>query len=251
MRGSRALAALLRRAAAPSRQPLLQHQVQPLGALKQLQRGLASSGRFSEAAGGAAAAAAAGRAPWLVAVAAGLSAGVGLQLYSGSDPAQCKAAAAAADQPSDAKSRIIDREEVAKHRTKEAGGHCVCTKRHVGCVPANHSWPSWISHGTLAHGTLAHGALAHGGASLLHHPTCTRAAHNALHPSSKPLSPAGIWVTYKDGVYDVTRFVEQHPGGAQRLMLAAGGAIDPFWAMYQQHNNDQVGGQLGCTLSIK
>ena len=58
-------------------------------------------------------------------------------------------------------------------------------------------------------------------------------------------------MTYKDGVYDVTRFVEQHPGGAQRLMLAAGGAIDPFWAMYQQHNNDQVGGQLGCTLSIK
>jgi sulfite oxidase len=69
--------------------------------------------------------------------------------------------------------------------------------------------------------------------------------------SSKPLSLAGIWVTYKDGVYDVTRFVEQHPGGAQRLMLAAGGAIDPFWAMYQQHNNDQVGGQLGCTMSIK
>jgi sulfite oxidase len=50
----------------------------------------------------------------------------------------------------------------------------------------------------------------------------------------------GIWVTYKDGVYDVTKFVEQHPGGAARLMLAAGGSIDPFWAMYQQHNNDQV-----------
>lgn len=47
-------------------------------------------------------------------------------------------------------------------------------------------------------------------------------------------------MTYKDGVYDVTEFVEQHPGGAARLMLAAGGAIDPFWAMYQQHNNDQA-----------
>jgi sulfite oxidase len=52
---------------------------------------------------------------------------------------------------------------------------------------------------------------------------------------------AGIWVTYKEGVYDVTQFVEQHPGGAQRLMLAAGGALDPFWSMYQQHNNEQVG----------
>jgi hypothetical protein len=125
------LAALLRRAAASFQQPLLQHQLQPLGALKQLQRGLASSGRFTDTAGGAAAAAAAGRAPWLAAVAAGLSAGMGLQLYSGSDSAQCKAATAAADQPSDAKSRIIDKEEVAKHRTKETGGRRMCTGR--GC----------------------------------------------------------------------------------------------------------------------
>jgi hypothetical protein len=57
-------------------------------------------------------------------------------------------------------------------------------------------------------------------------------------------------VTYKDGVYDVTRFLELHPGGAQRLMLAAGGAIDPFWAMYQQHNNDQVGRRSGCTCTV-
>lgn len=59
-----------------------------------------------------------------------------------------------------------------------------------------------------------------------------------------PLHNAGIWVTYKDGVYDVTKFVEQHPGGTARIMLAAGGAIDPFWAMYQQHNTDQASGAL-------
>ncbi len=47
-------------------------------------------------------------------------------------------------------------------------------------------------------------------------------------------------MTYKDGVYDVTDFLDMHPGGAQRLMLAAGGAIDPFWAMYAQHNTDEV-----------
>ena len=47
-------------------------------------------------------------------------------------------------------------------------------------------------------------------------------------------------MTYKDGVYDVTDFLEMHPGGASRLMLAAGGAIDPFWAMYQQHQNDEI-----------
>jgi hypothetical protein len=35
-------------------------------------------------------------------------------------------------------------------------------------------------------------------------------------------------------------FLDMHPGGAQRLMLAAGGAIDPFWAMYAQHNTAEV-----------
>lgn len=49
-----------------------------------------------------------------------------------------------------------------------------------------------------------------------------------------------IWVTYKDGVYDITEFIEQHPGGAERIMLAAGGAVDPFWSLYQQHMVDKV-----------
>ena len=53
-----------------------------------------------------------------------------------------------------------------------------------------------------------------------------------------------VWVTYKDGVYDVTEWVDQHPGGAARLMMAAGSAIDPFWAMYAQHNTQQVRGIL-------
>mmetsp|Transcript_19730 Transcript_19730/g.50088 ORF Transcript_19730/g.50088 Transcript_19730/m.50088 type:complete len:564 (+) Transcript_19730:209-1900(+) len=53
-----------------------------------------------------------------------------------------------------------------------------------------------------------------------------------------------IWVTYKDGVYDITEFVEMHPGGANKIMLAAGRSIDPFWALYQQHNNDNVRGIL-------
>ena len=30
----------------------------------------------------------------------------------------------------------------------------------------------------------------------------------------------GIWVTYKDGVYDVTNFINSHPGGADKIMLA-------------------------------
>jgi len=50
----------------------------------------------------------------------------------------------------------------------------------------------------------------------------------------------GVWVTYKDGVYDITEWIDQHPGGSVRVMMAAGGAIDPYWAMYAQHNTDQV-----------
>lgn len=42
------------------------------------------------------------------------------------------------------------------------------------------------------------------------------------------------------GVYDVTEWLDGHPGGAAKLMLAAGGAIDPYWAMYQQHNVPEV-----------
>uniref|UniRef100_A0A182NC90 sulfite oxidase n=1 Tax=Anopheles dirus TaxID=7168 RepID=A0A182NC90_9DIPT len=50
---------------------------------------------------------------------------------------------------------------------------------------------------------------------------------------------AGIWVTYGVGVYDITSFVPKHPG-SDKVMLAAGGAIDPFWHIFQQHNTKEV-----------
>ncbi|KAK9797815.1 hypothetical protein WJX73_000824 [Symbiochloris irregularis] len=49
-----------------------------------------------------------------------------------------------------------------------------------------------------------------------------------------------VWVTHKQGVYDVTDWLDAHPGGPNRLMLAAGGSVDPFWAMYQQHMSPEV-----------
>ncbi|XP_043537803.1 sulfite oxidase, mitochondrial [Chiloscyllium plagiosum] len=49
----------------------------------------------------------------------------------------------------------------------------------------------------------------------------------------------GVWVTYKTSVYDITKFVDLHPGG-DKIMLAAGGAIEPFWAMYAVHNQEHV-----------
>lgn len=50
----------------------------------------------------------------------------------------------------------------------------------------------------------------------------------------------GIWVIYKNGVYDITHFIDEHPGGKERIILASGHSIEPFWKMYQQHSTNEV-----------
>lgn len=40
-----------------------------------------------------------------------------------------------------------------------------------------------------------------------------------------------IWVTYKNGVYDVTNFIANHPGGEEKLMLAAGKDLSSLWKL--------------------
>ena len=49
-----------------------------------------------------------------------------------------------------------------------------------------------------------------------------------------------VWVTYKAGVYDITDFISMHPGGEKRIMLAAGGKIDPYWKIFTIHDDDAV-----------
>lgn len=46
-----------------------------------------------------------------------------------------------------------------------------------------------------------------------------------------------VWVSLKDNVYDITDFINNHPGGRDKIMLAAGCPVDPFWRIYQQHEN--------------
>jgi sulfite oxidase len=46
-------------------------------------------------------------------------------------------------------------------------------------------------------------------------------------------------MTHGEGVYDVTAFVNAHPGG-NKIMLAAGSALEPYWSMYAQHKQPQV-----------
>lgn len=45
-------------------------------------------------------------------------------------------------------------------------------------------------------------------------------------------SGAAVWVSWAGGVYDVTNFLEEHPGGKSKIVLAAGQALEPFWALY-------------------
>lgn len=51
--------------------------------------------------------------------------------------------------------------------------------------------------------------------------------------------PNRIWVTYKNGVYDITDYTTQHPGG-NKILLAAGSSIEPFWELYASHQVSEV-----------
>jgi len=48
-----------------------------------------------------------------------------------------------------------------------------------------------------------------------------------------------VWVTFGDGVYDITEFMVGHPGG-DKITLAAGGSVEPFWDLYAVHRTEHV-----------
>ncbi|KAJ8667375.1 hypothetical protein QAD02_009037 [Eretmocerus hayati] len=50
----------------------------------------------------------------------------------------------------------------------------------------------------------------------------------------------GVWVCYKEGVYDITNFIKKHPGGSEKIMMAAGGSVDPFWIVFANHKKSEI-----------
>ncbi|KAF2364052.1 Oxidoreductase molybdopterin-binding domain [Trinorchestia longiramus] len=48
-----------------------------------------------------------------------------------------------------------------------------------------------------------------------------------------------VWVSFNNGVYDVTEFVAKHPGG-DKILLGAGGSVEPFWTLYAVHKRADV-----------
>lgn len=61
-------------------------------------------------------------------------------------------------------------------------------------------------------------------------PIYTR-AEVALHTTLEK----GVWTTFGNGVYDITGFIENHPGGSDKVVLAAGGKLENYWNLYRQH----------------
>lgn len=48
------------------------------------------------------------------------------------------------------------------------------------------------------------------------------------------------WVSYKGNVYNITPFIDAHPGGKDKIMEAAGKPLEPYWELYQQHYTPDV-----------
>ncbi|CAH8460053.1 unnamed protein product [Schistosoma turkestanicum] len=49
----------------------------------------------------------------------------------------------------------------------------------------------------------------------------------------------GVWVSFNGKVYDVTSFVDDHPGG-DKILLGAGSDVAPFWSVYAFHYQSHV-----------
>jgi sulfite oxidase len=49
-----------------------------------------------------------------------------------------------------------------------------------------------------------------------------------------------LWVVYKGIVYDVTDFTLGHPGGTDRLLMAAGMDLEPYFDIYTEHYRGHV-----------
>ena len=53
-----------------------------------------------------------------------------------------------------------------------------------------------------------------------------------------------VLVTWGAGVYDLSEFAKSHPGGADKLHMAKGGPIEPWWQMYPFHKEKEIMGLL-------
>lgn len=60
----------------------------------------------------------------------------------------------------------------------------------------------------------------------------------------------GVWTTFGNGVYDITGFIENHPGGSDKVVLAAGGKLENYWNLYRQHYSSPTPRQYLAKMCI-
>ena len=51
---------------------------------------------------------------------------------------------------------------------------------------------------------------------------------------------SSMYFTFRGAVYDMTFFINGHPGGTPRLLMAAGQDLEPYWEVYRQHLRGHV-----------
>ena len=49
-----------------------------------------------------------------------------------------------------------------------------------------------------------------------------------------------VWVTWDGGVFDVTEFLEVHPGGEARIKMANGCDLHAYWDLYRLHHRHHI-----------
>lgn len=52
--------------------------------------------------------------------------------------------------------------------------------------------------------------------------------------------PGVVWVTREGGVYDVTPFMEAHPGGSARIEMVNGSDLSAYWSVYDLHMRPHI-----------
>jgi cytochrome b involved in lipid metabolism len=75
-------------------------------------------------------------------------------------------------------------------------------------------------------------------------------AEVAKHDGKSKESNGQSWVTYGNGVYDISEFIASHPGGASKIKLAAGQSVEPFWSLFPFHMDLQLVKDILKTLQI-
>ncbi|XP_004647144.1 sulfite oxidase, mitochondrial [Octodon degus] len=123
---------------------------------------------------------------------------------------------------------------------------CIQTCSTNDSFQPQHPSPNFCGDNYSTRGWKVMGALLGLGAALAYHDHQCRASQDSPHVytkeevSSHSSPETGIWVTLGCEVFDVTEFVDRHPGGPSKLMLAAGGPLEPFWSLYAFHNQPHV-----------